>query len=60
MRMQRVGGAQIYGTPIMQPGEIYNLAIDARPGKYLLWCSIANHRELGMQATLIVTPRPAG
>ena len=27
--MQRVGGAHIHGTPILQPGDIYNLTIDA-------------------------------
>jgi plastocyanin len=54
MRVQRVGGGKVYGTPIMQPGDLYNLSIDLLPGRYLLWCSIANHRQLGMQATLIV------
>ena len=25
-----------------------------RPGKYVLWCGVANHRTLGMTATLVV------
>jgi plastocyanin len=54
MRVQRVGGTKVYGTPIMQSGGIYNLSIKLVPGRYQLWCSIANHRELGMQAVLIV------
>ena len=45
MRVQRVGGTKIYGTPIMQPGQIYNLSLKLVPGKYQLWCSIANHRR---------------
>jgi len=57
LRMQRVGGAHIAGTPIVEPGDYFDLSITLLPGKYLLWCSIANHRALGMQATLIVTPK---
>ena len=58
LRVQRVGGAHVAGTPIVEPGAYYDLPITLLPGRYLLWCGIANHRALGMQATLIVTPRP--
>jgi plastocyanin len=54
LRMERVGGTRVYGTPVVQPGAYYNLSVKLLPGKYLLWCSIANHRALGMQATLLV------
>jgi plastocyanin len=54
MRVQRVGGAHIYGTPVLQPGAYFDLSVKLVPGKYELWCSIANHRQLGMEATLIV------
>jgi plastocyanin len=54
MRVERVGGSKIYGAPIMQPGQIYNLGVKLVPGRYQLWCSIGNHRQLGMQAVLIV------
>ena len=57
LRMQRVGGAHVAGTPIVEPGAYYDMPITLLPGRYLLWCAIANHRALGMQATLIVTPR---
>ena len=56
MRVQRVGGAKVYGTPVLQPGNYYDLSVKLVPGKYELWCSIANHRQLGMEATLIVKP----
>ncbi len=56
MRVERVGGTRTFGTPIMQPGGIYNLAVKLLPGRYELWCGIANHRQLGMEATLIVKP----
>jgi plastocyanin len=57
LRMQRVGGAHIAGSPVVEPGAYFDMSITLRAGKYLLWCSIANHRALGMQATLIVTPK---
>ena len=38
----------------MQPGQYFDLALKLVPGRYQLWCSIANHRRLGMQAVLIV------
>lgn len=57
LRLQRIGGAHIAGTPQVQPGDYYDLSVTLLPGKYNLWCSIANHRQLGMQATLTVRKR---
>ena len=57
LRIQRVGGAHIAGTPIVEPGAYYDMAITLLPGRYLLWCAIANHRALGMQTTLVVTAK---
>jgi hypothetical protein len=58
LRMERIGGSRVYGSPIIQSGDIYNLKIDLLPGTYELWCSVANHRALGMQARLLVKPDP--
>jgi plastocyanin len=58
LRMERVGGTRVYGTPIIQPGTLYNLKLDLLPGTYELWCSVANHRALGMEARLVVRPAP--
>jgi plastocyanin len=54
MRLQRAGGGRLYKTPVMQPGQYFNLSVKLVPGHYQLWCSIANHRQLGMQAVLVV------
>jgi len=54
LRLQRIGGAHIAGTPQVQPGDYYDLKVTLLRGTYRLWCSIANHRALGMQATLVV------
>jgi plastocyanin len=54
MRLQRAGGGRLYKTPVVQPGQYVDLPVKLVPGHYQLWCSIANHRKLGMQALLIV------
>lgn len=54
LRLQRIGGAHVAGTPQVQPGDYYDLSVTLRRGTYRLWCSIANHRALGMAATLVV------
>jgi len=54
MRLQRLGGTRVYGTPIVQPGAYYDLSVKLVPGTYELWCSIANHRALGMDVRLVV------
>ena len=58
MRIQRVGGAHVGGTPDVQPGDYFDLNVTLLRGTYHLWCSIANHRQLGMQAVLTVVARP--
>ncbi|HWB22913.1 MAG TPA: hypothetical protein VG652_08495 [Gaiellaceae bacterium] len=57
LRVQRIGGSHIAGTPQVQPGKYFDLSLKLLPGKYRLWCSIANHRALGMEATLTVRKR---
>ena len=54
MRLQRQGRGRLYKTPVLQPGAYYDLPVKLVPGHYQLWCSIANHRQLGMQALLVV------
>jgi plastocyanin len=56
MRLRRIGGTHTYGTPEVQPGDYLDLSVDLQPGRYDLWCSIANHRQLGMEAYLVVKP----
>jgi plastocyanin len=56
MRVQRVGSTRVYSVPMVAPGGHFDLELTLSPGRYLLWCSIANHRQLGMQAALVVKP----
>ncbi len=54
LRVRRVGGNHTFTIPLTQPGKRRTLALHVRPGRYRLWCSVADHRALGMQADLRV------
>jgi hypothetical protein len=54
LRLRRVGGTRVYAWPVTQPGGVTDEQVTLRPGRYLLYCSVANHRALGMAATLVV------
>ena len=55
LRLQRIGARHVAGLGVVAPGARAELAVNLAPGRYSLWCSVANHRQLGMRATLIVT-----
>jgi plastocyanin len=55
LRIQRIGAKHVAGTPVVAPGGRADLTLKLAPGRYSFWCSIANHRQLGMRATLVVT-----
>ena len=54
LRLRRLGGTRTYWVPDTKPGRRRTIEISLRPGRYRLWCSVANHRVLGMQAVLRV------
>jgi plastocyanin len=54
LRFRRVGGTRVYALPLTQSGETVDREFKLRPGTYRLYCAVANHRALGMQATLVV------
>jgi plastocyanin len=54
LRIQRVGARHIAGLPVVAPGGHADLTLTLRRGRYLFWCSIANHRKLGMRGVLTV------
>jgi hypothetical protein len=58
LRLQRVGGSKIYGWRIAQPGATQDRELKLVPGRYQLWCSLADHRARGMVATLVVVAAP--
>jgi plastocyanin len=54
LRLRRVGGRKIWGTRVVPSEETATLSAKLPPGRYQLWCSLADHRALGMEATLVV------
>jgi hypothetical protein len=54
LRLRRVGGTRTYAIGTVQPGEVSDLETKLKAGKFVLWCSIADHRARGMHAVLTV------
>ena len=54
LRLRRVGGTKIWGTRVVVPEGTATLSAKLRPGRYKLWCSLGDHRALGMEASLLV------
>ena len=54
LRLRRMGGKRTYAFPLTSPGGRATLTIKLLPGRYRLWCSVADHAQLGMQAVLRV------
>ena len=52
--LRRVGGTRVYALPLTQSGQTADREFTLRAGTYRLYCGVANHRALGMQATLVV------
>jgi uncharacterized cupredoxin-like copper-binding protein len=52
LRLRRIGGTRTYRIPGTRPGHRTTIEISLLPGRYRLWCSVADHRALGMQALL--------
>jgi plastocyanin len=57
LRLERIGGGRVWKTPLVFPGAYFDLDAKLVTGRYRLWCSIANHRKLGMRAVLTVIAR---
>ena len=52
--LRRVGGTHIFRFPSVQPGQVVDRELKLVPGRYVLWCAVADHRERGMRAVLRV------
>jgi hypothetical protein len=55
LRLQRIGGTRVYRVTTVRPGRVGELEARFLPGRFRLWCSLADHRARGMRATLLVT-----
>jgi hypothetical protein len=50
-------GARTFTTPSVAPRQYADLSLRLASARYRLWCSIGDHRERGMRATLTVVAR---
>jgi hypothetical protein len=58
LALRRVAaGARTWRIRTVEPGAFRERRLRLAVGRYRLWCTIANHRALGMRATLRVRPR---
>ena len=48
------GGGQEKKTPLIDAGKQAKLAVDLKPGKYKLYCTVPGHEQLGMKAEVTV------
>ena len=51
---RRAGGTRVYRISTVRPGRVGELSAKLLPGRFRLWCGVANHAQLGMRATLVV------
>jgi hypothetical protein len=54
LRLRRAGGTRVYRIGPVRPGGLGELEARFLPGRFTLWCSLADHRRRGMSATLVV------
>ena len=59
LRLRRIGGSLTYTVPKTLPDERSEMTVRLRPGRFRLWCSLADHAERGMYADLHVVARRA-
>jgi plastocyanin len=48
-------GDDVAGTDKIAPGDSATLSVTLEPGEYVFYCSIGNHRAMGMELTVQVT-----
>lgn len=48
-------GSDVAGTDTIAPGDSATLTVDLEPGEYVVYCSVGNHRAMGMEMTVTVT-----
>ena len=51
---RRAAGARTYRLRSTLPRHVRELELRLAPGRYSLWCTLADHRARGMRATLVV------
>ncbi len=55
LRLRRIGGTVTRSIATVQAGDQRLLRAKLLPGRYKLWCSLADHAARGMRAQLVVS-----
>jgi len=56
LALRRIGGTHTYRLGIVHPGKTAELDVKLLAGRFVLWCTLPDHRARGMIATLVVRP----
>jgi hypothetical protein len=56
--VRRLGGAILATTGIVGPGRLGQLTVRLTPGRYVLFCSVADHEQRGMRRVLQAKRKP--
>jgi uncharacterized cupredoxin-like copper-binding protein len=48
-------GSDVAKSAAVSPGDSTKLSVTLQPGKYVFYCSIGNHRAMGMETTVTVS-----
>jgi plastocyanin len=48
-------GEDVAATDAIDPGQTSTLTVTLEPGEYVFYCSVGNHRAMGMETTVVVT-----
>ena len=54
-KLRRIGGTHVYTIGETLPGARTTKTLKLRHGRFKYWCSVANHKALGMKGRLRVT-----
>lgn len=58
LRVRRASGLVVGSSRVARPAGLQTVQVRLRPGRYTLFCSIADHELRGMKWSLVVrTPR---
>lgn len=47
-------GSEVAASEILSPGQSGTIKVDLAPGEYVFYCSVGNHRGMGMELTVTV------
>ena len=56
LTIEDADGNEVAKTDVLQPGGTGSVEVNLQPGDYVFYCSVGNHREMGMEVPVTVGP----